>query len=71
MERFLQYSRDHERAIRLIALLDGGMKQLTAVVEAYDDASVSLRTLRPKKELTLPRADVLSADYRKGDEGMD
>ena len=70
MERFLQYSLERNRAIRLIYLEDGGkLRQVTAVVTAYDEQQVSLYILRPPRNLTVSRTDILSADYRKGDEG--
>lgn len=72
MERFLRYSKEHDRAIRLICVLpDGQMKQVTAVVQAYDAREVRLYILRPPQRLTLPVENILSADYVKGDEGQD
>ena len=71
MERLFRYSLERERAIRLIWLDgDGGMRQATAQVLAVTAEEITIRTLRPKRELTVPRAAVLSADYRKGDEGQ-
>lgn len=72
MERFLRYSREHDRAIRLILIMpDGAMKQVTAVVQGYDDRSARLYILRPPQKVTVPLTDILSADYIKGDEGQD
>lgn len=72
MERFLRYSLEHQRAIRLIFLAeDGTMKQATAVVEAMDDGCVTIATQRPKARHTLSLGDILSADYRRGDEGQE
>lgn len=72
MERFLRYSREHNRAIRVICILpDGQMKQLNAVVLSYDAKQVTLYVLRPPQNVTLPLTDILSADYAKGDEGQD
>lgn len=70
MERLLQYSLERDRAIRLMYLQeDGSLKQITCQVRAYDDKAVTVYVLRPPKDLTIPRQDILSADYRKGDEG--
>ena len=71
MERLFRYSLERERAIRLIWLDgDGGMRQATAQVLAIAPAEITVRTIRPKRELTIRKAAVLSADYRKGDEGQ-
>ena len=70
MERLLQYSMERDRAIRLIYMQeDGSLKQITAVVRAFDAKSVSVYVLRPPKDLVILRESLLSADYRKGDEG--
>jgi hypothetical protein len=50
--------------------MDGGMRQATAQVLAIAPAEITVRTIRPKRELTIRKAAVLSADYRKGDEGQ-
>jgi len=71
MERFLRYSLERQRAIRLMYVDDkGAMKQVNATVCAMDEQQVELSTLRPKRQLTLPRQSLLAADYKKGDEGM-
>lgn len=72
MERFLRYSLEHQRAIRVIFLTESGaMKQATAVVEEIRDGQVTIATQRPKGRYTLPVEEILSADYRRGDEGQD
>ena len=73
MERFLRYSMEHQRAIRLIFVDDEGrMRQASATVTSLNgDGSVTFVTLRPKREYTLPLSQLLGADYRKGDEGQD
>ena len=71
MERFLRYSLERGRAIRLIYQEeDGSMRQVNAQVKAMDSECIALAVLRPKKEITLPLTRLLSADYRKGDEGQ-
>ena len=70
MERFLRYSLEHDRAIRVIFLeADGRMRQVNAVVEAMADGQVSLYIIRPPRRLTLPLADILGASYTADDEG--
>lgn len=72
MERFLRYSLERGRAIRLIYQEeDGRMRQVSAQVTTIQDGEVSLITLRPRREVTLPMERLLSADYRKGDEGQE
>ena len=71
MHRMLLYSLDKNRPIRLIFLtLDGGMRQVTAVVECLDDTSAQLYILRPPQRLTLPLTDILSADFTRKDDGQ-
>jgi len=70
MERFLQYSLERNRAIRLIYMdEEAKLRQVTAVITAYDQRQVSMHVLRPPSNVTVNRADILSTDYRKGDEG--
>ena len=72
MERLFRYSLERQRPIRLIWLDDGGaLRQAAAQVLAVTPEGITVRTLRPKRELTLRREAVLSADYRKGDEGQE
>jgi hypothetical protein len=72
MERFLRYSLERGRAIRLIYQEeDGRMRQVSAQVTELAEDRVSFTTLRPKKDVTLPVDRLLSADYRKGDEGQE
>lgn len=72
MERFLQYSLERGRAIRLIYQEENGrMRQVSAQVTALRGDAVSFVTLRPRQEITLPVSHLLSADYRKGDEGQE
>lgn len=72
MERFLQYSLERGRAIRLIYQEENGrMRQVSAQVTALQGDTVSFVTLRPRREITLHVSHLLSADYRKGDEGQE
>lgn len=70
MERFLRYSLERDRAIRVIYLDDSGAaRQVSAKVTALSADEVTLAVQRPRQVLTLPLRQLLSADYRKGDEG--
>ena len=70
MERFLRYSLEHDRAIRVILMHpDGKIRQVNAVVEAMEGDQVRLYIIRPPQRLTLPIRDLLSAANAAGDEG--
>lgn len=70
MDRLLLYSMERNRAIRLMYMQeDGSLKQITAVVRSFDDKAVNVYVIRPPKDLLIARADLLSVDFRKGDEG--
>lgn len=70
MERLLRYSLERNRAIRLIYMdADARMHQITAVVTQLDAQQVKVYVLRPPRDLVLTRDMILSADYKKGDEG--
>lgn len=70
MDRLLQYSLERNRAIRLIYMDEAGkLHQITCVVTALDAKQLTVYVLRPPRNLVLNREDVLSADYKKGDDG--
>ena len=70
MERFLRYSLERDKAIRVIYLdAEGRMRQANAVVEAMENNSVTLYILRPPARITIPLADILGASYTAKDEG--
>ena len=70
MERFLRYSLERDKAIRVIYLdAEGRMRQANAVVEAMENGSVTLYILRPPARITSPAADILGASYTAKDEG--
>lgn len=72
MERFLRYSLEKQRPIRLIFFADdGSMKQLNAQVTALQPGRVIFTSLRPKGTYDIPLERLLSADYKRGDEGQD
>ena len=71
MERFLRYSLERNRPIRLIVLLpEGRMRQMTAVVEAMEGSNVALYVIRPPERLCIKIADILSAGYLPRDDGQ-
>ena len=71
MERFLRYSLEKGQRIRLIYQTEeGGMKMVNAQVTALEKGMVRVVTMRPKQEMELPLEKILSADYRRGDEGQ-
>ena len=72
MERFLRYSLEKQRPIRLIFFADdGSMKQLNAQVTNLQPGQVTFTSLRPKGTYDIPLERLLSADYKRGDEGQD
>ena len=71
MERFLRYSLERGRAIRLMYQDGERIRQATAQVTALDGDEVALMTLRPRGTVILSVGQVLSADYRRGDEGQE
>ena len=70
MERFLRYSLERDKAIRVIYLdADGRMRQTNAVVEAMENGLVTLYIMRPPSRVPLPASDILGASYTAKDEG--
>ena len=71
MERFLRYSLEKGQHIRLIYQTEeGGMRMVNAQVTAMGEDTVRVMTVRPRQEMELPLKRILSADYRRGDEGQ-
>ncbi len=71
MDRFLRYSLERDRPIRLIIQAeDGRLRQVSAVVERLEGGSVQLYIIRPPRRLTLPAERILSAGYTAKDEGL-
>lgn len=70
MERMLRYSLEHDRVIRLMLLQEGTLSQVNARIIAYDQTQISYITTRSPRTQTALRADILSADFRKGDDGQ-
>ncbi len=69
MERFLRYSLERDKPIRVIYLdADGRLRQRQAVVEKLEGDTVSLYILRPPARVTLPVRDILGASYTAKDE---
>lgn len=70
MERLLRYSLEHERVIRLMLLHEGNLAQVNARITAYDADTATFITTRSPRPQTVARADILAADFRKGDDGQ-
>lgn len=70
MERLLRYSYEHDRVIRMMLLQEGKLSQVNARVIGYDGEKVEYVTTRSPRTQTVPRADILSLDFRKGDDGQ-
>lgn len=71
MERMLRYSLTHQQPIRVIFQTpEGKLVQRKVTVTLLDDQQVTLRSLRPKGEVTVPLFSLLGADYIRGDDGQ-
>ena len=69
MERFLLYSLERQRPIRLIFQRDGRIWQRKVQVLTLNENTVRLSSVRPREEWEMPREDLLGAEYAPGDEG--
>ena len=69
VERFLRYSLEHGRRIALMIADETGIRRLNVTVVRLDEAEIGYITARSSKEKTLPRAQILSAAYARGDDG--
>ena len=70
MDRLLIYSLEHLRLIRLIWQdAEGRLCQGNVQVTGLTGDTVTFQVMRPRCTLTLNRADILAADFKKGDEG--
>ena len=63
MNRFLRYSQEKGRKIRMMLMLNG---QLAL---SYDEQAAVLQLGQRKQPVTVPLADILSCDYARGDTG--
>lgn len=70
MERMLRYSLDRKRKIRVMWQQDGQMRQKLCQVIAMNAECVELDIARPREQVKVALTDILSADYRKGDEAQ-
>lgn len=67
VKRFLQYSLDHNRPVRV--LLSDTMKYKNITVIMLEGNSVSYLTAGRKRPLTVEADKILSASYARGDDG--
>lgn len=70
MERMLRYSLEHDRVIRLMLLREGKLSQVNARILAYDERQARFVTSRSPREQVVAREEILSADFRKEDDGQ-
>lgn len=70
MDRMLRYSLERGKAIRVMWMDESGMRQALCTVVAIGDDTVTVESRRPRGTIQIRKADLLSADYRKGDEGQ-
>lgn len=71
MERFLRYSLEKGRKIRVMMLWNGVITQKPATVLQVTADTVTLQMGGKKAQLTVPLNDILSCDYARGDHGED
>ena len=64
MNRFLRYSQEKGRKIRMMLMLNGQLAQKTALEQA-----AVLQLGQRKQPVTVPLSDILSCDYARGDSG--
>ncbi len=71
MERMLRWSLEHDRPIRMMLMNEeGALSQVNARVLHYDADRVDFVTTRSPRTVTVSRRDILSVDFRKGDDGQ-
>ena len=68
MNRFLRYSQEKGRKIRMMLMQ---LAQKTALVLCYDEQAAVLQLGQRKQPVTVPLSDILSCDYARGDSGED
>lgn len=66
-ERFLVYSRDHEKPVKI--LLAEGLRCQNIRVISLEDGQVTFLTGRRKTPVTVPLDAILSVSYARGDDG--
>lgn len=69
VERFLRYSLEHGRKIAVILQDENGLRRVNLTVTRIEADEISYVSSRGSKEKTLPRDDILSASYARGDDG--
>ena len=66
MNRFLRYSQEKGRKIRMMLMLNGQLAQKTALVRRYDEQAAVLQLGQRKQPVTVPLSDILGCDYAPG-----
>lgn len=70
MQRLLRYSLEYDRVIRLMLMRDGEQTQVNARIVRWDEEKIEFVTTRSPRTQTALMAEVLAADFRKGDDGQ-
>lgn len=70
MERMLRYSLERGKAIRVLWMDGHGMRQALCRIISMDADTATAEIRRPRGTVVIRKSDILSADYRKGDEGQ-
>ncbi len=70
MERMLRYSYERERVIRMMLMVEDRLSLVNARIVGYDEKEVQFVTTRSPRMQTVRRTDILSVDFRKGDDGQ-
>ncbi len=71
MERFLRYSLEKGRRIRVVLMRGGQLTQTPASVTALQGETATLLLRAGSPPITVPLSDILSCDYARGDHGED
>lgn len=69
MNRFLRYSLEKQRKIRVMLTLSGEIVQKNAVVLSLDGNQATLKFGAKKAPVVVELTDILSCDYARGDHG--
>ncbi len=70
MERLLRFAVEHDRIIRMMFQREGKLFQVNAHVLSYDAQQVTFVTTRSPRTQTITRDELLSVDFRRGDDGQ-
>lgn len=69
MERFLRYSFEHKRKIKVIFLKEEKMEQQNIQICGLEEAGFTYTSAKQRKPKLLPYHSLLCAGYARGDHG--